>query len=84
MKTNIEKAISAQSIVFLFKIYKNNDLILAQSEVIGFQLCAHYKNNNGDIFSQKYLCTKLMVILSFIKAKKVGKSDKCMGYAVLV
>jgi hypothetical protein len=49
-KKNTEKAISAQSIVLLFKIYKNDASEIAKSEVIGFLLFAHYKNNNGDIF----------------------------------
>ena len=31
--------------VFLFKIYRNDASEIAKSEVIGFLLCAHYKNN---------------------------------------
>jgi hypothetical protein len=57
-------------------------------EVIGFQLCAHYENNNGELatsFSHaKTLRTKLMVILRFIKAKKGGKGDKCTARIIFL
>jgi hypothetical protein len=71
------KAVSAQPIVFLFiKIYKNDALKIASSEVIGFQLGTYYENNNGDIFQSKILRTKLMVIFSVIKAKRTLKKQQ--------